>query len=307
MGLLSRKPALSEIECQRENLLHRKAALEAQRVAAERRLDEAVANRRTQLLESDLDNGQSAKNIVGRLRDEKDAITDALAAIDLKLTDVEQRLRQDADRSAREKASERCQEQIAAARLVADRFATALEEATTVMQGLTNLSLTANTTASSLKIFGDQLRLGIAQGIAESENYRVRMLAGNVPVVGEAKPVVTVPVPPAPVVARRLIYLHENAKWIENGVTRTAGKWSQANPPEEFAAKAISLGVADDFHAARAEKLREIHGMPFSFPHPSQCVCLETGQWPAPDNGEETAAAAIEYVGAPTVGLVTLR
>jgi hypothetical protein len=157
MGLLSRKNASSETERVRESLLHRRAALEAQRVAAERRLDEAVAVRRSQLVEGDLDNGQPTENIIGRLKDEKAAISDALAAIAQKLSEVEGKIAQDQDKAAREKASKRCQEQIVAARLVADRFAAVLEEATTAMQGLTNLSLTANTTASSLKIFGDQL------------------------------------------------------------------------------------------------------------------------------------------------------
>jgi hypothetical protein len=306
MGLLSRKPALSEIECQRENLLHRKAALEAQRVAAERRLDEAVADRRRVLVESDQDSSQPAKNIVGRLRDERDAITDALAAIDLKLGEVENRLRQDQDRSEREKASKRCQEQIAAARPVVDRFAAVFEEAAAAMQTLSPFSISAGTTAGSLKIFGGQLRAGIEQGIAETENYRLRMVAGNAPVVGEAKPVIAAPPPPAPV-ERQPIYLLTDAVWPEpDGSLRYGCQYGQASPPVDVARRAIKLNLADAFNSPRANRLREIHGCPFSVPHPSTCTNLVTGERPKPEGDNGTSATPAEYYGPARAGYAVL-
>ena len=73
--------------------------------------------------------------------------------------------------------------------------------------------------------------------------------------------------------------------------------------PDAYAAKAISLNIADDFYAARAERLRKLHGMPFSFPHPDQCIDLVTGQWPKPS--EETGL--VEHVGPPQLGTAVIR
>jgi hypothetical protein len=265
----------------RESLIHRRAALESQRIAAERRLDEAVTERRTQLLESDLDNGQPVKNIVGRLRDERDAIADALASIDLKLSQVEERFRQDQDRSAREKEAELRRTQVAEARKVVAEVAAGLERLVAAMQTLSGVSPSAGAAAANAKLLGDQLSFGCASGCAETENYVIRMLAGNAAIVGQALPVVAASKPAPKIVDRLGIMVLQHSKWSEDGEVKTCAKDGLCKPPRAIAEKAISLNLAVAENSSRYLKLREIDtgegfGQQWAHIPASDCLDLQT-------------------------------
>ena len=86
--------AIEQPESELESLRSRKATLQSRLAAAERDLARALNDRRHRLLEADLDatGGQPVKNMIGRLRDERDACFDALASVNLKIKDVQERL-----------------------------------------------------------------------------------------------------------------------------------------------------------------------------------------------------------------------
>jgi hypothetical protein len=158
MGLLSKKID-SNPERDLAALRARKSALAAQLASSEQRLAEAVADRRTRLLESDLDNGQPVKSVVGKLRDEADAIRDALAAIDEKVLVIEAKLAAEQDRAAREREAKVRKEQVEQARRAADKFKIAAEEVVASLQPFSVISLSAGAAATSTKCLTDQLAL----------------------------------------------------------------------------------------------------------------------------------------------------
>jgi hypothetical protein len=105
MGLLRRKSAMDGLTADLENLRHRKSQLTALLTEAERRLAEAVEDRRSKLLESDLADGPPTNAIILRLTDERDACIDALAAVDSKIVDAQRRCAEERDSLQRQAAS----------------------------------------------------------------------------------------------------------------------------------------------------------------------------------------------------------
>jgi hypothetical protein len=307
MGFLRNKSD-SPNERELSDLRTRKGLLEKQLATAEGKLAEAVEAQQKTLLEGDLDQrNESTKNVAGRLWDEVDATRTAIGTLDRKIAETEQRFRQDQDRAAREQEAKRRRTQVEEARKVAAEVAAAIERLVPAMQVLAPVSLSAGATAASAKCLGDQLSLGVATGCAEVESYILMMQSGNRPVVGEAKPVVTAAPPPQPAVERQLVYLLTDAVWPEaDGTMRYGCTHGQASPPIDIARRAIALNLADPFDSSRSLRLREIHGCPFSVPHPSTCTNLLTGEKPKPEGDNGSSAAPAEYCGPARAGYAVL-
>jgi hypothetical protein len=295
-----RKP---DSDAELERLRHRRRLLDQQRSAAEQRLAEAIAERRTRLVESDLDNGQAPKAVTGRLRDEADAITDALATIDRKIAEVEERLAAERVAAERQAEAERRRVQIEAARRASTEFAATAERLIAELQLLIPTSMQVGAAAANVKYFVGQLAIGTEAGLAEAAVYCQRVLAGNVMIAGTPPPPKPEPPPPAPV-ERMLVYLLTDGMWPEpDGSMRYACQYGQASPPVDVARRAIAANLADPFDSPRSVRLREINGMPFSVPHPSSCTNLLTGEQPQPEGDNGTSAAPAEYFGPPMVGV----
>jgi hypothetical protein len=300
VGLLRRKPdsTVAEIEREVADLEQRRTRLQSELQRCEPELAAVLRERRTQMVESDTD--LSGREEVNRLRDRVDDLRDGLVEIGNKITAARGRLDQERDRIARQAEAERRTQQVDAAKQALAHFRAASERLIESLGPLSGVNLEVSGATDNARRMTGFVAVGAEAALVAATSYCAAVAAGTAAVVRvvKAEPIVTAPSPPT--VERRLIYSHENIKWVEDGVTRTAGKWSQANPPASFAAKAVSLNLADDFYSARAERLREINGMPFSFPHPDQCIDLVTGQWPKLDTGEETAGS-VEFVGPPRI------
>src|SRR5215831_13294286 len=89
MALFKRK---ADSEREVADLRKRRGLLTDRLAAAERDLAKALDARRRALLESDLSEPAAEPIMIGRLRDEKDALVDALAQLDAKIAETEQRI-----------------------------------------------------------------------------------------------------------------------------------------------------------------------------------------------------------------------
>jgi hypothetical protein len=125
MGLLRRRNALQESTAELEGLRHRRSQITAMLTAAETRLAEAIRDRQTKLLESDLTNGPPIEVPVFRFTDERDAVVAALAAVDSKLVDAQACVDREQDRIRRETGTKELSLAVEGLARVADEFAAA--------------------------------------------------------------------------------------------------------------------------------------------------------------------------------------
>jgi hypothetical protein len=132
-------------------------------------LAEAIDARRKALVESDSD-AQPTKVITHRLKDEVDAVRDALGTLDRRITETEARIGAERDKREREQEAARRKEQIATARLALDKLTAAAEEAVTALQPLIGVSLGVGAAASSVKLLGEQAKHSTVTGLFEVEN-----------------------------------------------------------------------------------------------------------------------------------------
>jgi hypothetical protein len=102
VGIFRRKSDTAELD----GLRVRKAQLDALLATVEGKLDEALTARQAHLLEApDLEVPNEHSPIIERLRDERDAVRDALAAIDSKIMDAQASVDREQDRVRREAGS----------------------------------------------------------------------------------------------------------------------------------------------------------------------------------------------------------
>jgi hypothetical protein len=152
----------------------------------------------------------------------------------------------------------------------------------------------------------DGITVAVETAVARATVYVGAVAAGAVPVVAQPQPPKPEPPPPARI-ERQLVYLFTNSVWPEaGGVLRYGCQYGQASPPVDVARRAIALNLADPFDSPRALRLREIHGCPFSVPHPSLCTNLLTGEKPQPEGDNGTSATPAEYVGPAKAGYAVL-
>jgi hypothetical protein len=93
-----------------DDLKHRKSLLQKQLDAAERRVAEAVDERRRTLLEGDVEKngGQPIKSVVPRLRDEVETIREAIGEISGRIAEAEAQLAAERDRTTRDRRGRIC-------------------------------------------------------------------------------------------------------------------------------------------------------------------------------------------------------
>jgi hypothetical protein len=245
MGIFrSSKSGVADLERDVDGLKTRRKTLLAQQQTAAAALAQAREDRRTRLLEHDLDsaNGdrERVKGLVIRLTDEHDAIADALATVESRLTETEARLTQGREARACELEGARRREQIARARAAVQKAAAANREVIAAFEPLGSIVISAKAAAENTRHVGDQLGLGYDLALREIEAYCTRLLAGTE--VIKAEPVPVPVVSPPPKVARRSIVVLQPSKWIEaDGAIRTAGRLSEADPPIAIAERALEL------------------------------------------------------------------
>jgi hypothetical protein len=301
MVLFKRK---GESEREVADLRKRRTMLAERLLAAERDLAQALDDRRRVLLEADLDAPATEPIMIGRLRDEKDALVDAIGRVDAKIAEAEQRIATDRERTAREKEAAERRRQIEAADAAAQDFAAAAERLVATLQPLAPVSLAAGAAASNTKYLTDQLSLGVAAGLAECRSYIARVASGTVAIVAE--PIRIAPPPPAPDVERIAVMLFQASRWNEpDGVTDTGARNGIVKLPVAVAERACVRNLAVRIDSERYHKLRasevEPYGQQWAKPLPQDTV-VDLDHPDAPATVPEKSAWTDEWVGPPTVG-----
>jgi hypothetical protein len=287
------------------DLVSRKDMLKAKLAATDRDLAQALDDRRRALLEADFDSPSAEPVSIARLRDERDALIDAISRIDAKIADAERRIAADRDRQARERQVADRRQQIEAAQIAAQDFAAAGERLVEKLQPLAPVSLAAGAAASNTKYLTDQLGLGVAAGLAEANSYVARVASGTVAIVAE--PIRIAPAPPALDVERIAVMLFQASRWNEpNGVTDTGARNGIVKLPVAVAERACARNLAVRIDSERYRKLRasevEPYGQQWARPLPQDTV-VDLDHPEAPATAPEKSPWTDEWVGPPTIGV----
>jgi hypothetical protein len=217
-----------EIEREIGTLEQRRAKLQDQLQQFETELAATVRERQARMVEIDADEHVDDRERVIRLRDRVADLHDALAEIGNRITETRLRLTSERDRQARQTEADVRKRQIEAAKQALAHFRTASEQLISSLTPLSGVSCEVSGAADVAARFTGFVGTGAEAALVAAAGYVAAVAAGNLPVVrdpakGETKPAVAVP-PPAPT-ERRLLYVHENVRWLEDGVVRTSGKW----------------------------------------------------------------------------------
>ena len=299
-------------------LRHRKALLEKQREIAESALEKAVADRRRILLESDLDQNGGQREpvaLIERLKDENEAVTDALAVIDQKIADAEARVAAEKDETARQREAEKRQAGLAAARNMLDRFREISTELVDALALLRSCGPACAAAHGNLEYFARELPGGIQAAFIEVEGYCAMVAGGNVPIRAEV--VAPQTPPPAPAIERRVIVCLQASKWFEpDGTIRTAGKLSQAHVPITIAEQAVAIDNALPVDSDAYKRLREFEPVDHAPQLERDCYWLDQPRFelkPAevhvtePPVHSALAPPPVAYQGAAIVGTATAQ
>jgi hypothetical protein len=304
MGLLKRKndSLIADAERELAALRERRASLATRLAATEGDLSGAIDARRRQLFE---DGGGPVPNVV-ELMGLRDGLVDALAQIDGRIAEVEAKAAAERDRAARQAESELRTKQVERLREALRGHEATGKEVAEALAPLCPINFEIAGAAGNAKIWTNGVTVAVETAVARATVYVGAVAAGTVPIVTQPQPAKPAPPPPAPV-ERQTIYLLTDVMWPEpDGTMRYACCYGQASPPTDIARRAIKLNLADAFDSPRAVRLREIHGCPFSVPHPSTCTNLLTGEKPKPEADNGSSATPAEYVGPLQNGLAVV-
>jgi hypothetical protein len=280
MGLLQRflrdPTAIEALEREINELETRRGLLDRQRAAADRNLAEAIETRRTKLPEADADQlgAGAVKSIVGRLRDEADAVLDAQTSIERKLGDARARLAAERDKQARATEGELRTNQITKARDLAMGFSTIGADLAGAMDLLASTCPEAAAAAVNVRHVTQQLSLGVEAGLAGTTLYVERVGGGEEPI--RTEPAALPAAPPPAKVARQTIVCLRASKWTEaDGEVVTTGRMTQASVPTPIARRALDLGNAIGVDSREYQKLRETEGLDYAWQREADCAWID--------------------------------
>jgi hypothetical protein len=278
----SSKNGVSDVEREIDQLRARRKMLAAQQETATAALARAREDRRTRLLEQDLDSidRDKLKNIVPRLADELDAVNDALVTVDGKLADAETRLAQERDKGARKREADQRSEEVGRARMELSEYLSANARMVGALRPLASIVPAALAALENLERLGRELAVGVELALAESEAYVTQMQSGSVEIRAEAPPVT--PPAPAPKVERKQVFLRHPGKWVEAGEIITAGRHVTCSPPIAIALAAIEHGHGVDPESRTAQELRGLQDPDFAFQPPASCLDISQPITPKP-------------------------
>jgi hypothetical protein len=317
MAFLKRSTPIGEIEKERDQLLTRKRLLLAQKGTADAALQKALADRRQTMIESDMDAGtqDKARALTIRLRDESEALDDALAAVDAKLANAEGRLLAERERTARDRERELRMNQIAAARDVLDEFRAVSSRLVERLSPLASIGALSAAARVNTEYLTGELAKGIQAAFDEARFYVEGVVGGAAEIRTEA-PTPPEP-PPSPAIERRSVVCLRPSKWREpDGEIRTTGRLTEAHVPVSIAQRALDLGSAILPNSREHLRLREIDGVDYAFQPEAGCQWLDQPRQPpaqpeihvaAPSvhSGIAGPSVAYEGAGAPIVGTAT--
>jgi hypothetical protein len=292
MGLLSRRRnVLDELTSELAKLGARKDLLAKQLATVEGKIAEAVSARATHLLEGDLDVPSGEPVIIERLRDEKSAVVDALAAIDAKVMDAQASVDREQDRICRETGTKELAAVVEDLTHVHDQLAAvAAKVAPAIAAVLAKLPAPHPVAPERVKAFLDGVLEAVQTVVSEARSHTGRLISGDAQVVREvSEPVM----PPAPKVERLEIFRLQASKWLEaDGSIRTVGAHVTCDPPIEVARAALANGNAIDPLCDNAITLRTRVPPCYANYAAEDCIDLTTPK-PIKPLGTPTAAAPV--------------
>jgi hypothetical protein len=271
MGFLRRR---SNLETELAGLHTRRDLLTKQLATTEARLDEALASRRARLLEGDDLDAPHESPVIERLRDERSAVTDALAAIDAKLVDAQRRLAAEQDSCRREAAAKELTAAVDQLDRVAADLAAAIAKIPGVLDDVLNrMPLPHVILKANVESFAASVVEALRAEAGEARRYITRLVEGDAALV-TPRPDVRTAAPP-PIVERREVFLLAPSRWTEpNGEVLTGGPHATCSPPAAIAARALELGHALEPLSEHALVLRQCASPNYACFSPQDCVDL---------------------------------
>ena len=292
MAFLKRKIAdpIVATEAEIEAMRIRRGALAGQLATAESSLAAMIADRRRHLVEedTDADAAHHPRNAVASLRDHIDAITDALATLDGKITEAEAKLASQRDQAEREAAARELTAMVDGLLAAVDKFsASAGELVEQVAPLVPRVPYMAPDIAGRLAVWTRDVSLAATEISQMARTHAAQVAAGEAGIRRPAPP----PPPPALPVPRRPVFLLVAGRWPDTDGERTASRHTVVDLPVPIADRAVQLGLAiTDTNGERARKLAEFESPDYARVSPDVCIDLTTG--------EKTPPA--EFIVAPT-------
>jgi hypothetical protein len=289
MGLLRRRSAFEQMENEIAGLRSRRGVLAGRLARADADIEQALSDRQRQLVETD-DDGVEPTH-VAQLRDTRDSLSDAISALDLKISEAVVRLDQECDRLQRQTASKELSAAVDQLDRVANEAAAALDRVFPALDSvLSKLPPPPLVLKVNVQSFANAIIEALRAEVAEAQRYITRLTEGDAalvpPRVEEAKP------PPAPKVERREVFLLVNGRWAEpDGTVRTAGRHVTCDPPAAIAQLALQHKHALDPLSDHAIMLRQ--RIPPDYSCYAEQDCIDLAEPPTKPVGTPTATAPV--------------
>jgi hypothetical protein len=264
MALLRRKSSpIAEAEAELSDLTSRREVLEQKFDKAHAALAAAINERRTSLLDADLDDATAATRrdaVVRGARDRVEAIGDALQEIERKIADATTRLAELRDHAEREQIAAAVTSDAAALEVAAKAFADASTALIPIMTAVVGkVPNSAVDFAPRISQILGEIPVALSQLVADARGFAARTASGSEP-LRRAPP----PAPKTvelPQIERTEIYALAPLRWTERGQTLTCPRYGMARLPADIAARAITANLADTIGSPRAKKLQESFGL----------------------------------------------
>jgi hypothetical protein len=222
---------------------------------AELAVEQARADRRARLVESDTDD--EAPDHVAAARERRDAIADAITEIDQRIEARVRKLSELHDTAAREKEAAERQRQIAEAKQALLQFTVTAEALVQKLQPLAPVAIETGACGANVQLLSRQLAVDVEVGLREASSYVDRVIGGGEQIRAAPKPVEPPP-PPPPAIERRSVFLRYAGRWPEGDETKTSGPHTTPALPVQIAEQALSYNHAVEVHSQAAADLRAI-------------------------------------------------
>jgi hypothetical protein len=279
MGLLSRRrSAFEQLENEIAGLRSRRDVLAGRLARADADIEQALSDRRRQLVEADPDQGNIEPIHVAQLRDTRDSFADAIKALDLRIVEAEERLNQERDRSKREAAARELNGVTNELTKLADDYAAVVSRLPAMLAGVIDKLPQAVVSKSHTEMFANEVLAALRMVVSEARSYAAQIVSGSAQICEPAQQPAN---PPAPAIERREVFLLVNGKWPElDGTISTSGAYTTCSPPASIAARAIEFGHGVDPLSDNAIVLHQRCPPRYGFFPPADCTDINE---PKPD------------------------
>jgi hypothetical protein len=309
MAIFKRKSTdpIAAIEAEVAELRTRRAALQGRLASANDKLERALSDQRRHLLEADLDapDADRPRDVVGRLRDERDGLTDATAELDSRIVDAERKLVETRDKIGREAAARDLGKLAEALAATVEKFRAAGIDMVEAIGPLASLVPHASSElATGLASLTRDMAISGSELAAMARAHAAALVAGE----GAVRHAPASPPPAPPPIPRRPVFLLVDGRWPDIDGERTAGRHRIVDLPVPIADSVLRLGLAiKETSGERARKLVEFSPPDYGRQPRDGCFDLVSGAKPAPPWERNLAQSLHEHASEARVGTAVVR